>query len=276
MDIRIAMISVITPVHNGARFIESCIASVISQQCTDVEHIIVDGASTDATVSVVRDYAKKFPHIRWISEPDRGQSEAMNKGIALARGEVIGILNVDDFYEPNLLNRIAALLKTANEPALVVGNCNVWNDDGELLYVARPSRLKLQQLLVGPRVNLYPVNPSQYFYHRSLHDRVGGFDVDDHYAMDLDFLIRAVQVAHVRYFDEIWGNFRLIQGTKTQLDQQSSGNCARYSAILAKYRKLLPWHLRRFFWIYTVGQAALFLARYAKRRLTEPEGKMVP
>jgi glycosyltransferase involved in cell wall biosynthesis len=260
------MISVITPVYNGARFIESCIANVISQQCPNVEHVIVDGASTDATVSVIWDYAEKYPHIRWISEPDRGQSEAMNKGIALARGEVIGILNVDDFYEPDVLNRISALFKTAAEPTLAVGNCNVWSDD-DLLYVARPSRLKLLQLLVGPRINLYPVNPSEYFYHRSLHDKIGHFDVDDHYAMDLDFLLRAVQAAQVRYFDEIWGNFRLIRDTKTYLDQQSNQNITRYSAVLAKHRKRLPWHLRKFFWLYAMGQVVLFPVRYGKSRL---------
>jgi len=260
-------ISVITPVYNGARFIESCIANVISQQCTHVEHIIVDGASTDATVSVIRDYAEKYPHIRWVSEPDRGQSDAMNKGIALARGEIIGILNVDDFYEPDVLNRVSTLLETASEPSMVVGNCNVWNDEDDLLYLARPSRLKLQQLLVGPRINLYPVNSSEYFYHRSLHDRIGLFDVDDHYAMDLDFLLRAVRTAHVHYFDEIWGNFRLIKETKTQLDQLSNQNCTRYSAILAKHRKLLSWHLQKFFWLYTIGQVALFLARYGRERL---------
>ena len=261
------MLSIITPVYNGARFIESCIANVIAQQCSHVEHIIVDGASTDATVSVIREHAEKYPHIRWISEPDRGQSDAMNKGIALARGGIIGFLNVDDYYEPAVLSRIREVFRVLPEPSLAVGNCNVWNDDGDLLYVARPAKLKLQQILVGPRINLYPVNPSEYFYHRSLHDRIGLFDVDDHYAMDLDFLLRAVQAAHVRYFDETWGNFRLIKGTKTLLDQENTHNIKRYSAVLAKHKKRLPWHLRKFFWLYSMGQAALFLANYGKKQL---------
>jgi len=261
------MISIITPVYNGARFIESCIGNVISQQCHDVEHIIVDGGSTDATVSIIRSCADRYPHLRWISEPDRGQSDAMNKGLALARGEIVGVLNVDDFYQPDVLKRVSRLFKEVGEPTMLVGNCNVWNDDGDLLYVARPSRLKFQQLMVGPRLNLYPVNPSEYFYHRSLHDRVGYFDVEDHYSMDLDFLLRAVQAADVRYFDETWGNFRLIKGTKTLSDQDSNQDRPRYCKVLDKYYPQLPWQVRKFFWLYTAGQAAHLLFRHGVSRL---------
>jgi glycosyltransferase involved in cell wall biosynthesis len=96
------MISIITPVYNGEEFIESCIKVVIDQACPEVEHIIVDGGSTDQTVDIIKQYAKQYPHIRWISEKDRGQSDAINKGIAMAKGEILSILNVDDYYEPNV------------------------------------------------------------------------------------------------------------------------------------------------------------------------------
>ena len=97
------MISIITPVYNGKRFIEFCIKNVIDQKCPNMEHIIVDGGSTDGTVEIIQRYAERYKHIRWVSEKDKGQSDAMNKGIRLAEGNIIGILNADDYYEPNVL-----------------------------------------------------------------------------------------------------------------------------------------------------------------------------
>src|SRR5215472_1653392 len=95
----IPILSIITPVYNGEKFISGCIESVAAQKLAGVEHIIVDGRSSDRTMDIVRDKARVYPHLRWISEPDRGQSDALNKGIDMARAEYIGILNADDFYE---------------------------------------------------------------------------------------------------------------------------------------------------------------------------------
>src|ERR1035437_731800 len=92
------LISIITPVYNGERFIESCLQSVISQNCPQAEHLIIDGTSRDGTVKIIDRYARQYPHIRWISQKDRGQSSAMNKGVTMSQGKIIGILNCDDYY----------------------------------------------------------------------------------------------------------------------------------------------------------------------------------
>src|SRR4030095_949036 len=102
-------LSVITPVFNGIRFMEFCIRNVIDQKCDDAEHIIIDGGSTGGTVELIKNYADRYRHIRWVSEPDRGQSEAMNKGIATAAGPILGFLNVDDFYEPGVLCEVVSM-----------------------------------------------------------------------------------------------------------------------------------------------------------------------
>jgi glycosyltransferase involved in cell wall biosynthesis len=235
------MISVITPVYNGERFIGSCIETVIAQGCPDlVEHIIVDGGSTDGTLEVIERYAERHPHIRWVSEKDKGQSDALNKGISMARGEILAVLNVDDFYEPNVLNRISEIFRKLPEPALLVGNCNIWDDKGKLLRVNKPAKLTLSDLLSGYRANPWPVNPSAYFYHTSLHREIGPYNVEDHYTMDVDFLLRAVQAANVRYVDEVWGNFRLIEGTKTAVDTKRGEDDRRVKTLLKSYRKSLP------------------------------------
>lgn len=234
------MLSVITPVYNGERFIESCIQVVINQACPDVEHIIVDGGSTDRTAEIIKQYAQNYPHIRWISEKDEGQSDAMNKGIAMAKGDIIAILNVDDFYEPNVLNRVIEIFKTLPQPSLLVGNCNVWGNKGKLKYVNKPAKLKLTDLLLGAKINPHPINPSAYFYHISLHNEIGIYKIDEHYAMDLDFLLRAVQVAKVKYVNEILGNYRELDGTKTINDWISGQGPRRAERILKVYRKDVP------------------------------------
>ncbi len=236
------MISVITPVYNGKRFMELCIKNVIEQNCHDVEHIIVDGASTDGTVEIIKKYADKYKHIRWVSEKDKGQSDAMNKGIAMAKGEILGFLNVDDYYEPNVLCRVIGIFKILPEPSLLVGNCNTWDDNGNLRWLNKPSKLKFEELVVGDESRYpFPVNPSAYFYHKSLHDKIGFYSIDEHFAMDLDFLLRAVRsAAEVRYVDEIWGNFRYIEGTKTFEDMKSGKGYNRFEKLLKNYRKELP------------------------------------
>lgn len=234
------MISIITPVYNGERFIENCIKVVIEQNCPDREHIIIDGGSTDETVEIIKQYAENYPHIRWISEKDRGQSDAMNKGIAMAKGDILAILNVDDFYEPNVLNRVLNIFKDLPEPTLLVGNCNIRDDNDRITKVNKPSRLKLEDLLVGSTKNPFPANPSAYFYHTSLHKIIGLYKVDEHYAMDLDFILKAVKYANVKYVDETWGNFRLIKGTKTFNNILTGQNRESKKLIYELYRKEFP------------------------------------
>ncbi|MBA3921160.1 MAG: glycosyltransferase [Nostocaceae cyanobacterium] len=238
------VISVITPVYNGERFIESCIQVVIDQECSDVEHIIIDGGSTDRTVEIIQQYATMYPHIRWQSEKDRGQSDAMNKGITMAKGNILAILNVDDYYEPNVLNRVSEIFKTLPEPSLLVGNCNLWNDAGEIFEINQPANMKFNDLLLGWHLNPFPANPSAYFYHTSLHQIIGLYDVDDHEAMDLHFLLKAVQAATVKYVDEVWGNFRVIKGSKTYNSNQTGETALRIERILAAYHHQLPWFQR--------------------------------
>lgn len=233
-------LSVITPVFNGIRFIESCILNVIEQDCPQAEHIIVDGGSTDGTVEVIKHYADIYGHIQWISEQDKGQSDAMNKGIRMAQGDILGFLNVDDFYEPSVLCRIIELFTTLPAPSLLVGNSYRWNNKNEIYKMNKPAKLDITDLMLGWDVNPFPVNPSQYFYHKSLHQRIGLYNLDEHYTLDIDFLIRAVQVAHVNYRNEFWGNYRFIEGTKTFQDIQNKMCDKRFKDLLHKHKSKLP------------------------------------
>src|SRR5258708_17772127 len=100
-------ISIITPSYNQGRFIEDAIQAVLAQDYPDFEHIIVDNCSSDNTLEILR----KYPHLKWVSEPDEGQSDALNKGFGLSGGEVLGWLNCDDFYLPGAFHAAAEALR---------------------------------------------------------------------------------------------------------------------------------------------------------------------
>jgi len=149
------ILSIITPVFNGIHYIDDCIKNVILQQCPFLEHIIIDGGSTDGTMDVIKRFAEKHDHIRWVSEKDKGQSDAINKGTDMAEGDIIGILNADDFYEPNVLNKIIKYFNSIVSPAIIVGKCNVLNDHDQLLFVSAPSQIGLNRLLKKNICNLF-------------------------------------------------------------------------------------------------------------------------
>jgi len=254
-------LSIITAVYQGQRYIASCIESVINQEYDSVEHIIVDGVSTDGTVEIVKSYLQKYPHIRFISEKDRGQSDALNKGIRLARSKIIGILNVDDFYEPDVFSQIGPCFSKLTEPALVVGNCKVLGDNDQLIRINDPRRLGQMDLLLGYSINQFPLNPSAYFYHKSLHEIIGFYDETDHYSMDLKFLLNAVAVADVLYVDKYWGNYRYIQGTKTYIDINSGQSRERTQVIYESFINKLPWYKRCWVRVLKQGKVAYFYYR---------------
>jgi glycosyltransferase involved in cell wall biosynthesis len=217
------LLSIITPVYNAKTFIAGCIDSVATQVSPSIEHIIVDGGSTDGTLDVIRAKARDYPHIRFISEPDRGQSDAMNKGLRMARAEYVGFLNADDFYEAGVLRPILDLLGELREPRFIVGACNVLGDGDRLWGVNRPRVLKLAYMLADDQKWPFPWNPSSYFYPKFLHDVVGYYQIDEHLVMDGKFFFAAIQKVKPLYVDRVIGNFRAIDGTKTS-NAQSDGS----------------------------------------------------
>ena len=244
-------LTIITPVFNGAAYIERCLRNVLDQNAVGVEHLVMDGASTDGTREIVERFALAHPHVRLVSERDAGQSDAMNKGIKIAAAPVISFLNTDDSYTPGTLRRVLALLPTLPEPGFLCGNCQTLDAAGNVVAVNKPSLLRLDDILVGPPQVPFPVNPCAYFYHRRLHDLVGPYDAREEYAMDLEFLLRALPVANVRYVDETWGNFPVVPGTKTHDDYADGMGERRVDTLLrATLAKLppsrrLPIQLRR-------------------------------
>lgn len=250
-------ISIITPVYNNRTWIAACIKNIIEQQCPAVEHIIVDGGSSDGTVDIIQQHAQAHEHIRWVSERDQGQSDAMNKGISMAKGEFIGFLNVDDEYDPGVLNRIYQIITTDHFPfpAMLLGNLRQLDNDGKIRHVRRPNPVSLFNVLQFWEFESYPANPVSYFYHKRLHDIIGEFDIHQHYTMDYDFFLKASPVVHVKYYDEIWGVYRMIEGAKTVEILKKGGTKHIKEKLFFKYLPSLPFRKR----LLLLGK---FLTRY--------------
>jgi glycosyltransferase involved in cell wall biosynthesis len=207
------ILSIITPVFNGVKYLSHCLSNVASQAFPGLEHLIMDGGSEDGSQELIREWQAKYPHIRLVSEKDRGQSDAMNKGIQLAHGRIIGFLNVDDYYEPDVLPKIPGLFEQLPEPSFICGNLNIWNADGSLKHFNRPSKISLPELLSHKFE--WPYNPSAYFYHKSLHSLCGNYNEQNHYCMDYEFILEVAQQIPLIHKDELWGNFCQVEESKT-------------------------------------------------------------
>lgn len=212
----------------------ACMDNVRDQQCDAVEHVVVDGGSSDGTLELIRERMLEDPRVRLIGGPDHGQSQAMNKGVMSALGPVVGILNVDDEYKPGTLALALEMFEKAAEPAFLWGACEVkvHLDPTPDVWVQYPGNLVTWRMALGQKYEFHPVNPSAYFYHRSLHFSAGLYDEAEHYAMDLDFLLRAPKhLKQVMITRTILGTYHLLPGTKTWMDAKAGTSDARAQAL---------------------------------------------
>jgi glycosyltransferase involved in cell wall biosynthesis len=228
------LLTVITPVFNNVKYISSAIDNYLSQKCAFSELLIMDGGSTDGTKEVIAQYAKNHPSIRWVSEKDKGQSDAMNKGITLAKGKYISFLNVDDYYSEGCLNEVCQILEQNPNINYLVGDCNVWDQNGKLIYVNRPSKVEKWHVFSGFH---FSVNPSAYFYQKRLHDIIGLYPLDNHYNMDLEMILRFRGITVFDYYTKVWGNFRMLPNAKTFEDQETNQLEIRKQLLLKQYQK---------------------------------------
>ncbi len=240
-------LSILLVVLNNKAFIAQAMDNFVAQSCPDAELLVMDGASTDGTLSIIQDYARRFSNIRYVSEKDAGQSDAMNKGLRLANGEFVSFLNVDDYYSEGVLNEVVGLLHADASINFITGNCNVWDAQGELIYINKPTPIEKHHVLSGYH---FPVNPTAYFYSKSIHEKVGFYNEKNHYNMDLEFIIQTVLQYKITYVDRIWGNFRMLPNSKTFSDQSTKQLEIRKHALLSSYIKKTSYYVQLQVWLY--------------------------
>lgn len=203
-------ISIITPSFNQGSFIEATILSVLEQGYPNLEHIIVDGGSTDDTLDILA----RYPHLTIISEPDRGQAEAVNKGLRRASGEIIGWLNSDDTYYPGALSGAAATIDPAKGIYIVMGRCAYIDETGEPTGAEHPSAFVSHRRTVEVWKGYTIPNPA-VFFHRRVYEECGGLDESLYFALDFDLFCRYTSRFHINVVDQVWATYRLHQSAKT-------------------------------------------------------------
>ena len=190
-------LSIVTPSFNSIHTIRETMESVAHQDYPHVEHIVVDGGSTDGTVEII----KSYPRVRWISEKDEGHYHAMNKGISMATGEVVGILNADDCYCEGTLTKVAKAFQAHPEWAALFGDYIFIDGEGKELYRREEAGWDPQILRFGFNY----VNHQTLFVRKSTYDQLGLLRHKDFKnCCDHEFLMRMAsaksQVGHIREY----------------------------------------------------------------------------
>ncbi len=219
------LVSIITPSYNQSAFLEAAIQSVLSQDYPNLEYIIIDGGSTDGSQDIIRAHASRLAY--WVSEPDRGQADAINKGLSRARGEFVAWLNSDDVYLPGALRRAVSVLQSDPALGMVYGDLNSINPTGETFHTITYAQYDLADFLAFRIIGQPAV-----FMRRSVLERAGPLDPSYKYLLDHHLWIRISRIAAVKYVPEAWAAARIHPAAK---------NVAQASAFGEEVYRILEW-----------------------------------
>ncbi|MCJ7518107.1 MAG: glycosyltransferase [Anaerolineaceae bacterium] len=250
-------VTIVTPSYNQASYLEKTIRSVLNQTYPNVEYIIMDGGSKDGSLEIIKKFAPELAY--WESKKDRGQTDAINKGFALAKGKVLAWLNSDDTLHPCAVEEAVEYLSAHPETGLVYGGANYIDEKGEVIGSFPAAQTDLVKLRRG-----YVHIPQQAsFFRKSLWDQVGPLDPEFFFAMDYDLWVRLAKLSRLKYIPHTWANFRLHADAKTitaddqcwpeMLKVHFRDGGSKVAPIVAKYylRKLaaplIRWWRRKLF-----------------------------
>lgn len=205
---RVPLITIITPSFNQGCYIEETIKSVLSQTYLNIEYIVMDGGSTDNTIEILKKYKDK---IKYFSEKDNGQADAINKGFKMAKGEIIGWINSDDLLDGKCVELVVREFIKDNEVGLVYGNYVNINKDSVEMNVVKNGSISLYRLL---NIDAGLSQPGS-FYRKSFVTQIGYLDEKLRYVMDYDLWIKLLKVSKIKYLDSTLAYFRLHDKSKT-------------------------------------------------------------
>lgn len=226
-------VSIIIPAFQAARFLEETLHSVFAQTGTDVELIVIDGGSTDGTQDILRKHESKIAY--WISEPDRGQADAINKGLRRVTGDVVSIFTADDLFADGIFAAVAEAWRKNPRTILAGPVANFYTRGRETLL--RPHDITLANVVqYWQRRSLWHL-PGM-FWPREVIEATGELDISLHYAFDYEYLIRALRNFEVAYVDRVAAGFRLHGDSKSVSQAERMMN--ETAAVSQRYWSLVP------------------------------------
>lgn len=202
------LVSIITPVRNGRRYLEESLQSVLSQDYPHIEHILVDGVSTDGTLEILARYQEAYPQrIRFISEPDRTAEDAWNKGLLLARGEIMGFLGADDRYLPDAVGRVVDFFNYHPQAVFVFGEAHLIDGQGRI-----SGRFVTKEFSLEEAINYNHYIPAtSTFFRRQVPETVGLLDTSIT-PSDCEYWIRVGKVFPIHHLPHFLSEFRIHPG----------------------------------------------------------------
>jgi len=180
-------ISIITPSYNQGQFLEETIVSVLDQNYPSFEYVIIDGGSTDNSVDIIKKYESHLTH--WVSEKDRGQTHAINKGFKKATGKIVNWLNSDDLLTPGALQVVGERFGEYPESEFCFGDFDVIDKEGQIIFSRKSPPYHFHTLFYGRQLSSQPA----VFFRRNVLAKIGYLDETFNFCMDLEFWIRAAQ-----------------------------------------------------------------------------------
>jgi glycosyltransferase involved in cell wall biosynthesis len=260
--VNLPTITIVTCSYQQARYLERTIRSILDQNYPALEYIILDGGSKDGSVEIIRKYEKQLAF--WVSEKDDGQSAAINRGLKMAKGDIVGWLNSDDTYAPGSLARIGRYYATHPQVDLVYGHTFRIDENDKVLsrLIAMPTNA--HELI---RYNRNTFSQPGTTWRRALHEKIGYLDESLHFTMDSDWWIRAAQAVRLRFLPVHLANLRdhgesksLTKAYQDKWKAEYAELDKRYGVQFRGWRKKL-FRLRRFGrvlrdprnWLYAAG-----------------------
>lgn len=210
------LVSIVTPSYNQASYLEQTIQSVLDQDYADIEFLVIDGGSTDGSVDIIKKYASRLAY--WVSEKDSGQADAINKGMARSKGEIVAWLNSDDYYQPGTVS--AAVRTFEQNPAvdLIYADMLAVDERGQTFNTLRYRQLTLEDLLCFQIIGQPAV-----FMRRAAFEQAGGLDLSYHFLLDHHLWIRIAAQGRILHIPQTWAAARYHAEAKNRAKASEFG-----------------------------------------------------
>lgn len=233
------VVSIIVPSYNMGRFLPATLDSIFAQSYRPLEVVVVDGASNDETVEVLDRYAASHPELRWVSEPDEGPEDAINKGLSMITGEIAGIQSADDIYYPDAIGTAVATFSEHPDAAIVYGDAALIDGEGRTLSRTHYLRFTLPRYLCGSTF----IPQSSAFFRPALARKVGGVR-RRYFVFDIDLWIRMLFHAPAVKIDQVLSAYRRHEAQRDKETDQIYSSWRRMLAESPEIRAA-PWRVRQ-------------------------------